>query len=128
MIIKKGDVLKLKVNKFAFVGRGIAKVDKEALKAGEVVQDNENSKYVIFIDSAYPGDVVAAKLKKFKETFAEAKTVNLIEESPDRVEAPCKYFGVCGGCKQQDLVYEKQIEYKQKQVKKYLEKWGAMKR
>lgn len=125
MIVKKGDVLKLKVDKFAFVGRGIAKVDKDALKTGEVVQDNENSKYVIFIDSAYPGDVVAAKLKKFKETFAEAKTVTLIEESPDRVEAPCKYFGVCGGCKQQDLVYEKQIEYKQKQVKEIFKKMGG---
>ena len=46
-------------------------------------------------------------------------------ESRDRTEAKCTYFGVCGGCKQQDLKYPAQTKYKEEQVRDIFERLGG---
>lgn len=114
MTIKKGDMIELEICKYAFEGKGIAKISKEKLLGKETSSDEKN--YVVFVQNAYPGDVLKARLLKIKNSYAEAVTTEIIESSKYRVEPKCKFFGVCGGCKQQDLNYNSQLEYKQLQV------------
>jgi 23S rRNA (uracil1939-C5)-methyltransferase len=115
--VKKGDILELEIEKYGFEGRGIAKIDLDS--------SEENKKYVVFVDGSYPGDKVKAELKKIKKSYAEAKAVEILVRSPLRTEAKCKYFGTCGGCKQQDMNYESQYKYKQQQVTEIFQKMGG---
>jgi len=115
--MKKGDIIELNITDYAFEGKGIAKIHKD---------DNEK-KYVIFVNGSYPGDTVKAELRKIKKSYAESKVAEILQPSLDRTEARCKYFGICGGCKQQDLKYEIQLKYKEEQVKDVFERIGGLK-
>jgi 23S rRNA (uracil1939-C5)-methyltransferase len=77
---------------------------------------------VVFVTGAVPGDIVDARITRSKRNFIEAKVVNIIKPSVDRILPFCKHFGICGGCKWQYLSYEKQLEYKQKQVNDCLQR------
>jgi 23S rRNA (uracil1939-C5)-methyltransferase len=81
---------------------------------------------VIFIDNAVPGDVVDIQLSKNKKDWAEGRAIFFHSYSPDRVDPFCEHFGVCGGCQWQMLPYEKQLLYKQQQVKDNLERIGKI--
>ncbi len=111
--MKKGDVVTLEIESYAFEGKGIARINKSELNH---VSDSDNKKYVIFVHHAYPGDVVKAKILKLKKSYGEAKVEEIISPAKGRIVPKCKYFGVCGGCKQQDLEYSLQIKYKEEQV------------
>ncbi|MDY0082756.1 MAG: 23S rRNA (uracil(1939)-C(5))-methyltransferase RlmD [Ignavibacteriaceae bacterium] len=124
MNIKKGDIVELQIEKYAFEGKGLAKVSKNELLGLNDSNDSENN-YVVFVQGSYPGDKVKARLLKIKKNFAEAIAIKVISFSKDRVKARCKYFGTCGGCKQQDLNYETQVFYKQKQVEEIFNKLGG---
>jgi 23S rRNA (uracil1939-C5)-methyltransferase len=113
--MKKGENLELTITDYAFEGRGISKISK----------DGDEKKYVVFVNGAYPGDKVVAQLRRIKKSYAEANRIEILEPSNDRVEPRCKYFGVCGGCKQQDLDYSVQLKYKQDQVKDVFERIGG---
>ena len=63
-----------------------------------------------------PGDVVDLKILKKKHSYAEAVAVKIHQLSKVRAVPFCEHFGVCGGCKWQNLPYEEQLRYKQKQV------------
>lgn len=126
MKIKKGDIVQLQIEKYAFEGKGIAKVSKNEL-LGLNEEDGNEKNYVVFVHGTYPGDFVKARLTKIKKSYAEAIIVEILSPSSDRVQAKCKYFGLCGGCKQQDLSYSKQLEYKQKQVEEIFNKLGGIK-
>ena len=109
--MKKGDLITVNVERYAFEGRGIARID------GELNPEISGSdSFIVFVNGAYPGDKVSAKIKKIKKSYAEAVVDEILNPSPKRVQPRCKYFGTCGGCKQQDLSYEQQIAYKQEQV------------
>ena len=71
---------------------------------------------VVFAPYVVPGDVVDLKLRRKKNSYAEAEAVNFHEYSSERDVPFCKHYGVCGGCKWQCLAYEHQIKYKQQQV------------
>ena len=71
---------------------------------------------VVFVDGAVPGDICTIMISRIKKKFAEAKLIKLEKASPKRIEAICKHFGSCGGCKWQHLDYEAQLYYKQKHV------------
>jgi 23S rRNA (uracil1939-C5)-methyltransferase len=77
---------------------------------------------VVFVSGAVPGDIVDVRITKSKRNYLEAKVVNIYKPSSDRILPFCKHFGTCGGCKWQYLSYEKQLEYKQKQVKDCLQR------
>ena len=109
--MKKGDVIQIKVDRYAFEGKGIGKVDIDNSS-----ENSEPDSFIVFVNGAYPGDVVSAKIKKLKKSYAEAVVEEVISPSQNRVQPRCKYFGVCGGCKQQDLDYSQQTAYKQEQV------------
>lgn len=121
--MKKGDLLELDITGYAFEGKGVAKIIKE------VHTQNESAakKFVVFVDGSYPGDKVVAQIRKVRSSYAESKVKDLIIKSSLRVKANCKYFGVCGGCKAQDLNYEEQIKFKEEQVKDIFERIGSFK-
>ncbi|MGK9476895.1 23S rRNA (uracil(1939)-C(5))-methyltransferase RlmD [Melioribacter sp. OK-6-Me] len=110
--MKKGDILELEITSYAFEGKGVAKIITDI----NPIAPDSSKRYVIFVKNGYPGDVVKARLKKIKKSYAEAEAVSILKKSAHRTEPRCKYFGVCGGCKQQDLDYNIQLKYKSEQV------------
>ncbi|NDV94728.1 23S rRNA (uracil(1939)-C(5))-methyltransferase RlmD [Dysgonomonas sp. 521] len=81
---------------------------------------------VVFIPYVVPGDVVDLQLTRKKNNYAEGKPVRFISYSPNRTEAFCEHFGICGGCKWQILPYAEQLKYKQKQVMDNLVRIGKV--
>lgn len=71
---------------------------------------------VVFIKDAVPGDVVDVQLTRKKNKFREGKAIAIHSYSDKRVNVVCEHFGTCGGCKWQNMHYEWQLFYKQKQV------------
>jgi 23S rRNA (uracil1939-C5)-methyltransferase len=81
---------------------------------------------VIFIEGAVPGDVVDVRLTKSKKDWAEGKVEAFRSLSADRTDPFCPYFGTCGGCKWQMLPYDKQLFYKQREVRENLTRLGKI--
>lgn len=82
---------------------------------------------VVFIEGVVPGDVVDVQLGKTKKDWAEGRAIRFHEYSSERTTPFCQHFGVCGGCQWQMLPYEKQLEYKHKQVRDNLQRIGKVK-
>lgn len=81
---------------------------------------------VVFVPWCVPGDVVDLQIKRKKHNYAEAEVVNFRKYSDVRTQPRCKHFGICGGCKWQNLPYEEQICYKQQQVFDQLTRIGHL--
>jgi 23S rRNA (uracil1939-C5)-methyltransferase len=81
---------------------------------------------VVFTTNVIPGDVVDIQVTKKREKYMEGRVVTIQKPSPDRIDAFCEHFGLCGGCKWQYLPYEKQLFYKQKQVVDQLTRIGKV--
>lgn len=81
---------------------------------------------VVFIDNAVPGDVVDVQTYKKRKAYYHGKVVNFISYSNKRTEPVCQHFGVCGGCKWQDMGYEQQLFYKQKEIENNLVRLGKI--
>lgn len=92
---------------------------------GVAVGKTEEGKTVL-VSGAVPGDVVNARVKKAKSKYYEAEAVEIIEESPFRVTPECIHFGVCGGCKWQNLSYEKQLDFKENEVLHNIRRIGGI--
>ncbi|MCQ2127369.1 MAG: 23S rRNA (uracil(1939)-C(5))-methyltransferase RlmD [Bacteroidaceae bacterium] len=88
------------ITDYAAEGKSIARIDD----------------LVVFVPFAVPGDVVDLKILKKKHSYAEAVVERMIQPSPVRAVPFCRHFGICGGCKWQNLPYEKQLEFKRQQV------------
>ncbi|GAA4810563.1 23S rRNA (uracil(1939)-C(5))-methyltransferase RlmD [Litoribaculum gwangyangense] len=82
---------------------------------------------VIFLSNAVPGDVVDVQTFKKRTAYYEAKATVFHKLSDKRVKPVCEHFGVCGGCKWQDMAYEHQLYYKQKEVTNNLTRIGHIK-
>lgn len=80
----------------------------------------------VFVPFALPGEVAEIEITESKERFARGRVVNLLVKSPDRIEAPCPYFTICGGCHYQHLDYAQQLKLKQGLVKDQLERIGKL--
>ena len=117
--MKKNEIVELNIEGYAFEGKGIARIEQSLLNH---VSDKIDKKYVIFVNNSFPGDIVKAKILKLKKSFGEAKAIEIVKKGEGRIEPVCRYFGICGGCKQQDLDYDFQIKYKQEQVKDIFER------
>ena len=97
---KKGEELTLHPETAAFSGKCVARVEGMA----------------VFVSGCVPGDTVRARITQRKKNYGEARTLEIIEGGPDRVEPVCTYFEDCGGCKWQNLAYEAQIGWKRQHV------------
>ncbi len=92
---------------------------------GVAVGKTEEGKTVL-VSGAVPGDVVNARVKKSKSKYYEAEVLEILEESPFRVAPKCIHFGVCGGCKWQNLAYEKQLDFKHDEVYNNIKRIGGI--
>ena len=101
---------KVRITDIGAEGNAIARVDNQ----------------VVFVPMLIPGDVVDIRVKKKRRKYLEGTVVRFHEYSPDRIVPKCSHFGVCGGCKWQHLPYQKQIEYKEKQVIDSLTRIGKL--
>jgi len=81
---------------------------------------------VVFVEGTLPGDVADVRLTKNKKDFAEGTVLRFHQYSAERQAAFCNHFGTCGGCKWQNLSYEKQLQYKEGFVKDALTRIGKL--
>jgi 23S rRNA (uracil1939-C5)-methyltransferase len=105
---RRGDELELQIDRLAYGGAGVARANG----------------YVVFVRDAVPGDRVRARVTKSRRSFAEADSVELLEPSPERVEAVAPH----PGAPWQVLPYERQLGEKEAQVRDALERLGGFER
>jgi 23S rRNA (uracil1939-C5)-methyltransferase len=106
---RRGDVLELTVDDLAFGGEGVGRVDG----------------YVVFVRGGLPGDRLEVRVVETRARYARGLLERVLTPSPHRVEAPCPYFGRCGGCRLQHVSYPAQLAFKEKQVRDCLQRLGA---
>ena len=104
MKVKKGQTFEVEISDVAFGGKGLVRINGMA----------------VFVDQAVPGDQVLIRIIRRKKSYAEARVLELLKASPDRVDPPCIYSGFCGGCKWQFLDYAVQLKYKRQHVQESL--------
>jgi 23S rRNA (uracil1939-C5)-methyltransferase len=107
---KRGEILSLTIDDLAFGGEGVGRADG----------------YVVFVPGGLPGDRLRVRLVQVRSRFGRGAIEAVEEPSPQRVEAPCPYFGRCGGCRLQHVAYPAQLAYKSKQVADALERLGGL--
>ena len=81
---------------------------------------------VVFVPMTVPGDVVDVQIRCKRRRFMEGFVVRYVERSPLRAEPFCTHFGVCGGCKWQNLPYDEQLRFKTEQVRDQLTRIGKV--
>ena len=81
---------------------------------------------VVFVPFCVPGDICDIQIRRKKHSFAEGEVVRFVEYSKVRAVPFCRHFGVCGGCKWQNLPYEEQLKFKQQQVFDQLHRIGKV--
>jgi 23S rRNA (uracil1939-C5)-methyltransferase len=107
---RRGDILSVTIDDLAYGGEGVGRADG----------------YVVFVPGGVPGDTVRVRLTQARARFGRGTIESIERPSPDRVEAPCPYFGHCGGCRLQHLRYEAQLSLKTKQVTDCLQRLGGV--
>ena len=100
----------LHITTLAAEGKAMGKVDNQ----------------VVFVPMTVPGDIVDVQVRKHHRRYMEATVVRYVERSPLRTEPFCDHFGVCGGCKWQNLPYDEQLKQKTKQVEDQLVRIGHL--
>src|SRR3989475_3910277 len=106
----RGDLLELVGDDLAFGGEGVGRADG----------------YVVFVRGGLPGDRLRVRVTEARGRFGRGVIDTVLSASPDRVEAPCPYFGSCGGCRLQHLAYPAQLAFKEKQVRDCLTRLGGL--
>src|SRR3989304_675209 len=108
--MKKGDLLELDIEGYAFEGKGISRIGRES---------GDEKNFVVFVQNSYPGDKVKAKLIKIKKSFAEAKTTEIIFPSSERVEARCKYFEPAGDANSRIFLTKHKLNINSSRLRKF---------
>lgn len=83
--------------------------------------------FPLFVKDTVIGDKIRVRVVKVKKNYGYGRVMEILEQSPDRVEAKCPVARQCGGCTLQHLSYEKQLEYKYNKVKNCLVRIGGLK-
>jgi 23S rRNA (uracil1939-C5)-methyltransferase len=107
---KRGETIEIVIDDLAFGGEGVGRLDG----------------YVMFVRGGLPGDRLRVRVVEARGRFGRGAIDAVLMPSPHRVEAPCPYFGQCGGCRLQHLAYPAQLAFKEKQVRDCLERLGGL--
>ncbi|MFV0238343.1 MAG: 23S rRNA (uracil(1939)-C(5))-methyltransferase RlmD [Flavobacteriales bacterium] len=91
-----------------------------------VAVGKHEDRQVVFVKNAVPGDLVDVQVRKKKRNYVEGVPIAFHRYSDKRVEPKCEHFGTCGGCKWQNLGYEHQLFYKQKEIENNLKRIGGI--
>lgn len=81
---------------------------------------------VVFVPYAIPGERVRVRILEEKKRYARTELLEVLRPSPDRVEAPCPYFGTCGGCDWQHVTYRRQLELRLDVIADQMRRLGRM--
>jgi 23S rRNA (uracil1939-C5)-methyltransferase len=108
--VAKDQELELRIESLAYGGNGVARTNG----------------FVVFVRRGLPGDTVRARVTKVKRNHAEALATEVLAPGPQRVDAPCRHYPACGGCRFQDLAYDAQLAQKQAQVEDALRRLGGI--
>jgi 23S rRNA (uracil1939-C5)-methyltransferase len=107
----RGEQLEVKIDSLAFGGRGVAR----------------SQGLVVFVAGALPGDRVRIEITKAKKRFAEARTIELLQPSAERIADRCAHGGEpCPGAPWQGLAYQRQLTHKSEQVDEALRRIGGL--
>jgi 23S rRNA (uracil1939-C5)-methyltransferase len=107
---RRGDAITLAIDDLAFGGEGVGRVGG----------------YVVFVRGGLPGDLLKVRIVEARARYGRGLIEAVETPSRDRIEAPCPYFGRCGGCRLQHLAYPAQLAFKEKQVRDCLERLGGL--
>ncbi len=107
---RKPLITNVKIEKLAAEGKAIAKVEDK----------------ILFVTNVIPGDIVDVQVNKKRKNYMEGYPVFFHKHSDLKVKAFCEHFGVCGGCKWQNLPYKEQLKLKQQEVIDNLERIGKI--
>ncbi len=107
---KKPLLENIEIKKIAAEGKSIAYVDEK----------------VLFVPNTVPGDIVDVQVTRKRKSFLEGFIVNVRKYSDIRTEPFCAHFGVCGGCKWQNLPYQLQTKFKQQEIVDNLQRIGKV--
>ncbi|MGN1334282.1 MAG: 23S rRNA (uracil(1939)-C(5))-methyltransferase RlmD [Anaerovoracaceae bacterium] len=108
--MEKGQILDLTIEDMSQEGKGIGKADG----------------FTVFVDGAVVCDKVRVQLRKVKKRYGFGELIEILEESPERIESFCARHGECGGCPYGQLSYAAQLALKEKQVRDKLERLGGV--
>ncbi|HEU0274462.1 MAG TPA: TRAM domain-containing protein [Candidatus Udaeobacter sp.] len=103
-------IVDLRIEDIAFGGKGVGREKGKA----------------VFVPYTIDGELVSAEVLREKKQFAEAEVTEVKERSPYRAEPECPYFGQCGGCAYQHIVYQHQLAIKWRQVRDVLQRIGKL--
>ncbi len=109
-MIGKGDEIVVDVDELSSEGKGVSRVD---------------GGFVVFSAGTLPGDKARVRITKKKSAYAESQLTELLSPSSFRIPPECNHFGVCGGCKVQNLKYENQLKFKTGLVKNAIQRIGG---
>jgi 23S rRNA (uracil1939-C5)-methyltransferase len=107
---KRGESIEITIDDLAFGGEGVGRLDG----------------YVMFVRGGLPGDRLRVMVVEARGRYGRGRIEAVLTPSPDRVEAPCPYFGQCGGCRLQHQAYPAQLAFKEKQVRDCLTRLGGL--
>lgn len=80
----------------------------------------------VFVPFGLPGENVRVELTEDRKNFARGKLLEVIQAAPQRIQAKCKHFGLCGGCHYQNLSYENQLQAKTEILSDQLKRIGKI--
>ncbi|MEN8857433.1 MAG: 23S rRNA (uracil(1939)-C(5))-methyltransferase RlmD [Flavobacteriaceae bacterium] len=109
--VKRGQILELKIESYAFGGKGIARIR------------SEEGEFVVFIPNTLPGQTVKAQVSKTSKNYAECKLIDVLESSPDEVEVP---FQDIPGAPYIQLPIELQHKYKKESTLSLFQRIGKV--
>jgi len=104
----RNKIIEIDIEDLAFNGQAVGHLDGK----------------VVFVKGGLPGERVEARITKTKRSYSHAKITRIITKAPERIAPICRHYDICGGCIWQDLAYERQLYYKQKQVSDCLKHLG----
>ncbi|HEV2224856.1 MAG TPA: 23S rRNA (uracil(1939)-C(5))-methyltransferase RlmD [Candidatus Acidoferrales bacterium] len=102
--------MRVKIEKLVYGGEGLAHANGEA----------------VFVPFVLPGEEVEIEAEERKKKFVRGRLTRVVKASPERVDAQCPHFGICGGCDYQHISYEAQLRYKEQILRETLRRLGRI--
>ena len=102
------DLVETQIESLSHDGRGVARIEGKT----------------VFIDGGLGGERVRFRYSKKHSKYDEGRVVEVLSSSPDRVEAKCQHYGVCGGCSLMHMAPVAQLVLKQKTLMEQMSHFG----